>query len=178
MPLIYQCRQYKAEHRCCESDSSQYSMGVASLLQQRLWVIDLTHSRAQAAFGNITSASSESLNVSDQDSDSSDSDIWSWEQHWRLLCSICYCSCLLSYSMHTLNSSTCFHAHALYEQFSSPYSCTCVNQNNSHQHIPCLHCMSKSKTIFINNAHVLYEQIQNHLNNINTRDTYLKQKFS
>lgn len=63
-----------------KSDSSQYSMGVASLLQQRLWVIDLTHSRAQAAFGNIISASSlsassESLNVSDQDSDSSDSDI-------------------------------------------------------------------------------------------------------
>ena len=30
---------------------SQYSCGVASLLQQRLWVIELTYSRAQAAFG-------------------------------------------------------------------------------------------------------------------------------
>ena len=32
---------------------SQYSCGVASLLQQRLWVIELTYSRAQAAFGYV-----------------------------------------------------------------------------------------------------------------------------
>ena len=35
--------------------SSQYSHGVASLLQQHLWVIELTYSRAQAAFEDILS---------------------------------------------------------------------------------------------------------------------------
>ena len=78
-PPTIKIRDKKLNIDAMKSDLSQYSMGVASLLQKRLWVIDLTHSRAQAAFGNIISASSlsassESLNVPDQSSDSDISD--------------------------------------------------------------------------------------------------------
>jgi hypothetical protein len=61
--------------------SSQYSRGVASLLQQHLWVIELTYSRAQAAFGDIISpaecsSSTGHYTLHDSDfSDSEDSDV-------------------------------------------------------------------------------------------------------
>ena len=64
------------------SDSSQYSRGVTSLLQQRLWVIELTHSKAQSAFRNILSGYSScnapydlhESDFSDSDTDTSDED--------------------------------------------------------------------------------------------------------
>ena len=53
--------------------SCQYSRGVISLLQQYLLVIELSYSRAQAAFGSILSPVSSSSIMHDSDSsDSSD----------------------------------------------------------------------------------------------------------
>ena len=57
------------------SDSSQYSRGLTSLLQQRLWVIELTHSRAQDAFGDILSGLSSITQYDLNESDFSDSDL-------------------------------------------------------------------------------------------------------
>ena len=65
-----------------KSDSSQYSRGVASLLQQRLQVIELTHSKAQSAFGNILSGYSpcntpydlHESDLSNSETDTSDED--------------------------------------------------------------------------------------------------------
>lgn len=37
------------------SKSTQYTRGATSLLQQRLWVVELAHSKAQSAFTNILS---------------------------------------------------------------------------------------------------------------------------
>ena len=64
------------------SDSNQYSRGVASLLQQRLRVIELTHCKAQSAFGNILSGYSpcnapydlHESDLSDSETDNSDED--------------------------------------------------------------------------------------------------------
>ena len=58
------------------SDSviSQYSKGVASILQQRLWAIELTTSKAQSSFHNISSTDESSSSTNLHDSDFSDSD--------------------------------------------------------------------------------------------------------
>ena len=71
-----ECIKDNIEALRSNSDSDMYSRGLISLLQKRLWVIELTSSKAQVVFSNIISPaeSSSPSHYDFHESDFSDSD--------------------------------------------------------------------------------------------------------